>query len=123
MNVLKDVEIAFLATDGFEQVELTQPWEAMQHAGATLQLVSLKEGEVQGMHHADRADRFKVDTVVGKIAAEDYDGLVLPGGVLNPDTLRMDEAAVNFVRQFIEHNKPVAAICHGPWSLIEADAV
>tara|TARA_R110002049_G_scaffold188251_8_gene356630 strand:- start:1486 stop:1857 length:372 start_codon:yes stop_codon:yes gene_type:complete len=123
MNVLKDVEIAFLATDGFEQVELTQPWEAMQHAGATLQLVSLKEGEVQGMHHADRADRFKVDTVVGKIAAEDYDGLVLPGGVLNPDTLRMDEAAVNFVRQFIEHNKPVAAICHGPWSLVEADAV
>lgn len=123
MDTLKDIKIAFLATDGFEQVEVTQPWEAMQHAGAELHLVSLKEGEIQGMNHADKADRFKVDKVVGEIAAEDYDALVLPGGVLNPDTLRMDEAAVNFVRLFVELGKPVAAICHGPWTLVEADAV
>ena len=120
---LKDVKIAFLATDMFEQVELSGPWEALKAAGAQPELVSLKSGEIQGFNHFDKADRFKVDRTVEKAEASDYDALVLPGGVGNPDALRMDENAVRFVREFFEQDKPVGAICHAPWLLIEAGVV
>ena len=115
--------IAFLATDGFEQVELTKPWKALKAAGADVELVSLHEGSIQGMHHMDKADEFEVDSLVAEADVKDYDGLVLPGGVANPDELRTDKNAVNFVRAFFESKKPVAAICHGPWTLVEADVV
>jgi protease I len=120
---LKGKKIAFLATDMFEQVELTEPWKALEEAGADLDLVSLKEGEIQGFNHYDKAGTFKVDKTVEEASANDYAGLVLPGGVGNPDTLRQDENAVRFVRDFFEQGKPVAAICHAPWTLIEAGVV
>ncbi len=120
---LKGKIIAFLATDGFEQVELTKPWEAIKEAGADVQLISLKSGKIQGVHHDEKGDTFSVDKTVDEVSAENYDGLVLPGGVLNPDALRMDETAVDFVRDFFKQGKPVAAICHGPWTLVEADVV
>ena len=120
---LKGKTIAFLATDGFEQVELTKPWEAVKEAGAEVQLVSLEEGKIQGVHHDERGDTFSVDKRVDVASAEDYDGLVLPGGVFNPDALRMNETAVDFVRDFFKQGKPVATICHGPWTLIEAEVV
>lgn len=123
MSKLKGKKIAFLATDGFEQVELTKPWEAIKNAGAEVELVSLKEGEIQGVHHDEKGDKFEVDKTLASVSASDYDGLVLPGGVFNPDALRMDEDAVSFVRDFFEQHKPVAAICHGPWLLVEADVV
>jgi protease I len=116
-------KIAFLATHGFEQVELTEPWDAVEKAGAEIELVSLEPGEVQGFNHFDKGDTFPVDKAVSEADASDYDGLVLPGGVHNPDKLRMSEDAVRFVRDFFEHGKPVAAICHGPWTLVEADVV
>lgn len=115
--------IAFLATCGFEQVELTEPWSAVKNAGGTPELVSLKPGEIQGFNHDKAADKFAVDKAIGDASAEDYDGLVLPGGVANPDALRMDAEAVDFVRDFFKQGKPVAAICHGPWMLVEADVV
>src|SRR5215217_8264747 len=116
--------IAFLATDMVEQVELTEPWKAVEEAGAKPQLISLKPGEIQGFNHYDKGDKFKVDGTVEEVSASDYDGLVLPGGVGNPDTLRMDENAVQFVRGFVEGGgKPVGVICHGPWTLVEADVV
>jgi protease I len=115
--------VAFLATDMFEQVELTEPWQAVKDAGARPELVSLKEGQIQGFEHYDRADKFTVDRTVEEAGADDYDGLVLPGGVGNPDRLRMDENAVRFVSEFFEQGKPVAAICHGPWTLVEAGVV
>jgi deglycase len=120
---LKGKRIAFLATDMVEQVELTGPWEALRDAGAKLELVSINEGEIQGFNHYDKADKFKVDKTVEEVSASDYDALVLPGGVGNPDTLRMDENAVHFVREFFEQGKPVGAICHAPWMLIEAGVV
>ena len=120
---LKGKKIAFLATDMVEQVELTDPWKALENAGAELELVSLKDGEIQGFDHNDKADRFKVDRTVEEANASDYDGLVLPGGVGNPDTLRQDENAVRFVRDFFEQGKPVGAICHAPWTLVEAGVV
>jgi protease I len=120
---LRGKRIAFLATDGFEQVELTQPWEAIKAAGAEVVLVSPKSGKIQGMHHDEKGDQFKVDQTVDAVSAEDFDGLVLPGGVANPDTLRTCEDSVSFVRDFFKQHKPVAAICHGPWTLIEADVV
>lgn len=120
---LKGKRIAFLATDGFEQVELTKPWHAAQKAGAVVVLVSPKEGRIQGMNHDEKGDTFEVDQSVHTATAEDYDGLVLPGGVANPDTLRMCEHSVDFIRDFFKQEKPVAAICHGPWTLIEADVV
>ncbi|MEW4489803.1 type 1 glutamine amidotransferase domain-containing protein [Thalassoglobus sp. JC818] len=120
---LHNKRIAFLATDGFEQVELTQPWEAIQEAGANVVLVSPKDGKIQGMNHDEKGDLFSVDENVRSVAAENFDGLVLPGGVANPDSLRMDENSVQFVREFFEQGKPVAAICHGLWTLIEADVV
>lgn len=120
---LNNKRIAFLATDGFEQVELTRPWEAVKNAGGTPVLVSLKPGKIQGMHHFEKGDQFDVDQVVASTNPEDFDGLCLPGGLANPDTLRMDDDAVKFVRAFFEEHKPVAAICHGIWLLVEADVV
>jgi protease I len=115
--------IAFLATDGFEQVELTEPWKAVEEAGGKPELVSIKSGKIQGMNHDEKADQFSVDKTVGDVSAEDYDGLVLPGGVANPDYLRVNDEAVDFARDFFKQQKPVAAICHGPWMLVEADVV
>ncbi|MFL5970836.1 MAG: type 1 glutamine amidotransferase domain-containing protein [Gaiellaceae bacterium] len=123
MAELTGKKIAFLATDMVEQVELTEPWKAVEEAGGTPELVSLEEGEIQGFDHYDKADTFRVDRVVSEVTADDYDGLVLPGGVGNPDTLRSDEDAVRFARTFVESGKPVAVICHGPWTLVEADVV
>ena len=120
---LKGKKIAFLATDMVEQVELTGPWEALKVAGADLELVSIKDGEIQGFNHYDKADKFMVDKTVEEVSASDYDALVLPGGVGNPDALRLDENAVHFVREFFEQGKPVGAICHAPWMLIEAGVV
>jgi protease I len=117
---LKGKKIAFLAADMFEEVELAEPWKALEQAGAELDLVSLKDGEVQGFNHYDKAGSFKVDKSVEEASANDYDALVLPGGVGNPDNLRQDENAVQFVRDFFEQGKPVGAICHAPWTLIEA---
>jgi protease I len=123
MNDLQGKKIAFLLTDGFEQSEFVEPWEAVKAAGATAELVSLERGKIQGMKHADKAETFNVDRTIDEVSAAQYDGLVLPGGVQNPDTLRMNEAAINFIRDFFKQQKPVAAICHGPWTLVEADVV
>jgi protease I len=120
---LKGKRVAFLATDMVEQVELTGPWKALEDAGAELELVSIKDGEIQGFNHYDKADTFEVDKTVEEVSASDYDGLVLPGGVVNPDALRADETAVEFVRSFAEASKPIGAICHGPWTLVEAGVV
>lgn len=122
-NTLKDKKIAFLATDGVEQVELTKPWKAIKEAGATVELISLKSGKIQGVHHDEKGDKFDVDKTVDAVSATDYHGLVLPGGVFNPDALRVNKKAVAFVRDFFDQHKPVAAICHGPWLLVEADVV
>ena len=116
-------KIAFLATDGVEQIEYTDPRKAVEEAGATAHLVALEPGEIQGFNHLDRGDRFPVDKAVAEASADDYDGLVLPGGVANPDALRADKDAVRFVRSFFEDGKPVASICHGAWTLVEADVV
>jgi protease I len=116
--------IAFLvAPEGTEQVELTEPWEAVRQAGGEPQLVSTKSGSVQAFNHLDRADTFPVDRVVADTGHADFDALVLPGGVANPDFLRTDQDAVAFVRGFSDAGKPIAVICHGPWTLIEADVV
>jgi protease I len=116
-------KIAFLmAPEGVEQVELTSPWESVEDAGHSPVLLSTGD-KVQGYHHLDAADTFSVDQQVSEASVEDYDALVLPGGVANPDALRMDEKAVAFVRSFVESGKPVAAICHAPWALVEADVV
>jgi protease I len=120
---LNGKRIAFLATDMVEQVELTEPWKAVEAEGATPELVSLEEGEIQGFNHYDKADKFKVDRTVENASADEYDALVLPGGVGNPDTLRTDENAVRFVREFVDAGKPIAVICHGPWTLVEAEVV
>lgn len=116
-------KIAFLATDGVEQVELTEPWQALERAGARPELISLRPGRIQGVHGQEKGDTFPVDRVVGEVRAEEYDALVLPGGVANPDTLRTDPRAVQLVREFFAQNKPIGAICHGPWMLVEADIV
>ncbi len=120
---LQGKRIAFLATNMVEQVELTEPWKAVTGEGAIAELVSLEEGEIQGFKHYDKADTFKVDRTAEEARADDYDALVVPGGVGNPDTMRMDENAVTFVRQFFEQGKPVGVICHGPWMLVEAGVV
>jgi protease I len=116
-------KVAFLATDGVEQIELTEPWKAVEEEGGDPELVSLQDGEIQGFEHLDKADTFQVDRTVADASESDYDGLVLPGGVANPDFLRLSEDAVRFTRSFFEAGKPVAAICHGPWMLVEADVV
>jgi protease I len=124
MGKLDGRKIASLAADGVEQSELTEPWKAVEQEGGKPELVSLEEGEIQGVENEfDKLDTFKVDRVVADADAADYDGLVLPGGVINPDKLRADDDAVEFVRSFVEANKPVGAICHGPWTLVEADVV
>jgi protease I len=120
---LQGKRVAFLATDMVEQVELTEPWKAIKEEGAKVELVSLEEGEIQGFNHYDKADTFKVDRTVEEARPHDYDALVIPGGVGNPDTMRMDENAVQFVRGFFEQGKPVGVICHGPWMLVEAGVV
>jgi protease I len=120
---VKGKKIAFLAADMVEQVELAEPWKALEQAGAELELISIKDGEIQGFKHYDKADTFNVDKTVEEVTASDYDALVLPGGVGNPDNLRQDENAVQFVRGFFEQGKPVGAICHAPWTLVEAGVV
>ncbi|MFG1696829.1 type 1 glutamine amidotransferase domain-containing protein [Nonomuraea sp. NPDC049309] len=116
--------IAFLvAPEGVEQVELTEPWKAVKQAGGTPRLVSTRHGRIQAFHHLDKADHFAVDEIVTEADPATYDGLVLPGGVANPDFLRLSPEAVGFVRAFAEAGKPVAAICHAPWTLIEAGVV
>ena len=122
-NRLEGKRVAFLATDGVEQVELTEPWKAVEEEGGQPELISLDSGEIQGFDHLDKDKTFPVDKTVADADAGDYDGLVLPGGVANPDALRTDEDVVGFVRDFFEKGKPVAAICHGPWTLVEADVV
>ena len=118
---LKDKRVAFLvANEGIEQVELTEPWKAVEQAGGTPELIAPEAGQAQAFNHLDKADSFDVDKTVAEADASDYDGLVLPGGVANPDALRTDEDAVAFARAFFEAGKPVAAICHAPWTLVEA---
>jgi protease I len=124
MADLQGKQIAFLvANEGIEQVELTEPWQAVQQAGGTPRLIAPKSGQAQAYNHLDRADRFDVDQTAAAADPGDFAGLVLPGGVANPDALRMDKDAVEFVRGFFDAGKPVAAICHAPWSLVEADVV
>jgi protease I len=124
MTVDAGTKVAFLmAGEGVEQVELTGPWQAVQEAGAHPVLLAPESGQVQAFNHLDKGDTFPVDVTVGDAKVEDYSALVLPGGVANPDALRTDDTAVSFVRSFIESGKPVAAICHAPWTLIEADVV
>jgi protease I len=121
---LQGKRIAFVvAPEGTEQVELTEPWKAVESAGGKPELLSTEEGQIQAFNHLDKGDTFPVDRTVAGADAGEYDGLVLPGGVANPDFLRTDEDAVAFVRGFFERGKPVAVICHGPWTLVEADVL
>ena len=115
--------IAFLAADGVERVELVRPWEAVEAAGGTPSLISLEGGSIRSFDHLDPSEEFPVDMTAADADAAAFDGLVLPGGVANPDFLRADGDAVSFVRSFFDSQKPVAAICHGPWTLVEADVV
>ncbi|HEX3424700.1 MAG TPA: type 1 glutamine amidotransferase domain-containing protein [Acidimicrobiales bacterium] len=123
-NELQGKRIAFLvANEGVEQVELTTPWQAVEKAGGRPELIAPKPGKTQAMNHLDKADSFPVDRTTEEARADEYDGVVLPGGVANPDQLRMDRPAVNFIREMLESGKPAAVICHGPWTLVEADVV
>ena len=122
-NKLDGVKVAILATDGFEQSELFEPKKALEEAGATISIVSLKSGEIKGWDNTDWGDAIKVDLTVAEANADDFDALHLPGGVMNPDKLRMDEKAVAFIKAFFDTDKPVGAICHAPWTLIEAGVV
>ena len=120
-DVLRDRRVAILAADGVERVELEQPRQAVQDAGAQVELLSIQDGEIAARNNdLEDAGTFTVDRVVGDASVDDYDALLLPGGTVNPDKLRMDQGAVNFVREFFDSGKPVAAICHGPWTLLEA---
>ena len=120
---LKGKRVAFLATDGVEEVEYTEPRKAVEEAGGQAELISIKDGEIQAVNHMDKAGTYQVDRLVKDADADEYDALVLPGGVANPDFLRVDADAVSFVRAFMAAGKPVAAICHGPWILVEAGVV
>lgn len=120
---LRGRRIAILLTDGFERVEMTEPRKALEEAGAKTVLISPKTPTVQGWNHFDKADEFPVDIPLDSANASEYDALLLPGGVANPDQLRVNDRAVQFVRSFVEAGKPIASICHGPWTLIEAEAV
>ena len=122
-NELSGMKVAILVTDGFEQVELTSPRQALEEAGVKTQIVSLKKGKIQGYNHDEKGDAFEVALTVDEAEVAAFDGLLLPGGVKNPDTLRTNEKAVAFVKGFFAANKSVAAICHGPWMLVEADVV
>lgn len=116
-------KIAVLATDGFEQVELTEPKKNLEKEGAKVTVLSIKSGEIKGWDHTDWGDKVKVDALVSEARPDQFDALVLPGGQINPDKLRMNKDAVEFVKKFAETGKPTAAICHGPWTLIEAGVV
>jgi protease I len=116
-------KVAIVATDGFEQVELTEPRRVLMEAGATVHVVAPKSGSIQGMNHHDFGDKIAVDKTLGETRPDEYDALMLPGGVANPDELRINEEAIGFIRSFVTAQKPIAAICHGPWTLIEAGAV
>lgn len=122
-GALNGRKIAILATDGFEQVELTEPRKALEEAGATTQVVSPKSGEIRGWNFKEWGQSVPVDKTLDQVRADDYDALILPGGVINPDHLRMENKAITFIQGFVQEGKPIAAICHGPWTLIEADAV
>jgi protease I len=119
-QTLQGKKIAFLATDGVEQVELVEPRKAVEEAGAETVLLSLEEGQIQGFNHLDHADKLDVDGKVADATPEDFDGIVIPGGVANGDFLRADEDTVRFVKEFAKTKKPIAAICHAPWVLVEA---
>jgi protease I len=123
VNNIKGCKVAILATDGFEQVELTEPQKALKQAGATVIVVSPNGGKIQGMNHAEKGDKIAVDAELASVKPEQFDALVLPGGVANPDYLRVNPQAVAFIKHFATSGKPIGAICHGPWTLIEADAV
>jgi protease I len=120
---LKNKRVAILATDGVEQVELIEPKKALEEAGAQTDVISPKDGKIKGWNHTDWGKEIPVDINLKSADQNNYDALMLPGGVMNPDTLRMDPAAVQFVKSFFDAGKPVAAICHGPWLVVEADAV
>lgn len=122
-QILKNRKIAILATDGFERSELIKPKEALERAGADVQIVALKTGAIRSWDKKDWGDTVEVDLIVSETTADDFDALMLPGGVMSPDSLRINEEAVQFVRGFVLDSKPIAAICHGPWTLIEAGAV
>src|SRR5437763_17166272 len=117
---LQDRRVAFLvANEGIEQVELTRPWEAITQAGGRPELIAAKPGKAQAMNHLDKADTFDVDRTAKEVKVEEYDAVVLPGGVANPDQLRTDEPAVSFIRAMFDAGKPAAVICHGPWTVVE----
>ena len=116
-------KVAILVADGFEQVEMTKPREALDEAGAETKIVSLKPGKIQGMNHADKGDKFDVDLTLDEARPEEFDALLIPGGLMNPDALRSNDDALEFTRHFFREGKPVAAICHGPWVLIDAGVV
>jgi protease I len=121
---LSGKRVAFMmAQEGVEQVELTKPWEAVKEAGGTPELIAPEKGEVQAFNHLDKASTFQVDRTLGEVQPSEYDAVVLPGGVANPDELRMDERAVRFLQEFFSEAKPVGVICHGPWTLVEGDLV
>jgi protease I len=120
---LEGMKVAVLATDGFEQVELEQPVAALREAGAEVEVVSPKGGQIQGFNHFDKGGMTRVDRELSGANPDDYDAIVLPGGVINPDQLRLEPRAIDFIRSFVEADKPIAAICHGPWTLINAGAV
>ncbi|MFD2236414.1 type 1 glutamine amidotransferase domain-containing protein [Aureimonas populi] len=123
MPSIRNARIAILATDGFEQSELMQPLQKLREAGATVEVLSLKDGEIKGWDEKDWGDSVKVDRLVKDARVEEYDALVLPGGQINPDVLRADETAVKFVHDFYNTKKTLAAICHGPWLLVEAGVI
>lgn len=120
---IRGKKIGILATDGFEQSELLDPRKALDGAGATTEVISIKDGEIKGWNSKDWGKSVKVDKTLDQAKPQDYDALLLPGGVMNPDHLRMEPKAVDFVRNFVATGKPIAAICHGPWTLVEADAL
>jgi len=122
-NKLSGKRVAILAADGFEEVELTKPRKALDDAGASTTVVSIKSGEIQGMNHADKGEKVTVDLTLTDAKPQDFDALMVPGGLMNPDTLRSTEDALEFVRHFFREQKPVAAICHAPWVLIDAAVI
>jgi deglycase len=120
---LKGKKIAIIATEGVEEVELTKPRDAVTEAGAETELLSIEDTEVQSLNHADKSEVYTADKLVSDTSVDDYDGLILPGGVLNPDNLRQDESVISFLQEYFKTGKPVGVICHGPWTLVEADLV
>ena len=122
-KALAGKKVAILVADGFEQVEMTKPREALENAGAETKVVSPKSGQIQGMHHADKGDKFDVELTLEEARPDEFDALMIPGGLMNPDQLRSTVEALEFVRHFFSRGKPVAAICHGPWVLIDAGVV